>query len=98
MEMFVITVKFVTNEVDTTKFKNRVLKQAQDSLKYENECHLFDVCYDPNDNNVVFLYEIYTDKKAFDIHLKSKHYNAFNEEVTPWVKEKIVNQLIKQKL
>tara|TARA_B100000768_G_C11067506_1_gene285124 strand:+ start:196 stop:492 length:297 start_codon:yes stop_codon:yes gene_type:complete len=98
MEMFVITVKFVTNENDNAKFKNRVLKQAQDSLKFEDECHIFDVCHDPDDKHVVFLYEIYTDKKAFDVHLNSKHYKAFNEEVTPWVKEKIVNQLIKQKL
>ena len=43
-------------------------------------------------------YETYTDKDAFDIHLQSDHYLAFNEEVTPWVKEKIVTQLEKQKL
>ena len=43
-------------------------------------------------------YETYTDKDAFDIHLNSKHYLSFNEEVTPWVKEKIVTQLEKQAL
>ena len=48
--------------------------------------------------NIVFLYETYTDKDAFDVHLNSKHYLAFNEEVTPWVKEKIVTQLEKQAL
>ena len=96
--MFVITVKFVIHEKDIDKFKTRILQQARDSLELEKDCHEFDVCHDPNDQNVVFLYEIYTDKDAFDIHLKSDHYLAFNEEVTPWVKEKIVTMLEKQKL
>ena len=96
--MFVITVKFVIHEKDRDKFKTRILQQARDSLELEKDCHEFDVCHDPNDQNVVFLYETYTDKDAFDIHLHSDHYLAFNEEVTPWVKEKIVKQLEKQKL
>ena len=96
--MFVITVKFVINEKDTEKFKVRILQQARDSLELEKNCHEFDVCHDPNNKNIVFLYETYTDKDALDVHLNSKHYLAFNEEVTPWVKEKIVTQLEKQSL
>ena len=94
--MFVITVKFTTHEKDTEKFKTRILKQAKESLELESGCHVFDVCHDPKDINVVFLYEVYTNKDAFDIHLNSKHYLSFNEEVTPWVSEKIVSQLTKQ--
>ena len=37
-------------------------------------------------------------RAAFDIHLNSKHYLSFNEEVTPWVSEKLVSQLHKQKI
>lgn len=96
--MFVITVKFVINEKDIEKFKVRMLQQARDSLEHEIDCHQFDVCHDPNNKNIVFLYETYTDKNAFDIHLNSKHYLAFNDEVTSWVKEKIVTQLEKQAL
>ena len=96
--MFVITVKFVINEKDIEKFKVRMLQQARDTLELELDCHQFDVCHDPNNKNIVFLYETYTDKNAFDIHLNSKHYLAFNDEVTSWVKEKIVTQLEKQAL
>ena len=96
--MFVITVKFVINEKDIEKFKVRILQQARDSLELEKDCHQFDVCHDSNNKNIVFLYEIYSDKNAFDIHLNSKHYLAFNDEVTSWVKEKIVTQLEKQAL
>ena len=96
--MFVITVKFVINEKDIEKFKVRMFQQARDSLELEKDCHQFDVCHDPNNKNIVFLYETYADKNAFDIHLNSKHYLAFNDEVTSWVKEKIVTQLEKQAL
>ena len=96
--MFVITVKFVIHIKYIEKFKIRVLQQARDSLELEKDCHEFDVCHDPNEQNIVFLYETYTDKNAFDIHLQSDHYLSFNLEVTPWVKEKIVTQLEKQKL
>ena len=96
--MFVITVKFVIHEEFIEKFKQRILQQARDSLELEKECHEFDVCHDPNEGTVVFLYETYTDKDAFDVHLNSEHYKNFNEEVTPWVKEKIVTQLVKQEL
>ena len=96
--MFVITVKFVIHIKYIEKFKIRVLQQARDSLELEKGCLEFDVCHDPNEQNIVFLYETYTDKNAFDFHLQSDHYLAFNEEVTPWVKEKIVTQLEKQKL
>ena len=96
--MFVITVKFVINEKDIEKFKVRMLQQARDSLELEIECHQFDVCHDPNNKNIVFLYETYSDKNSFDIHHNSKHYLAFNDEVTSWDKEKIVTQLEKQAL
>ena len=96
--MFVITVRFVINEKDIEKFKVRMLQQARDSLKLEKNCYQFDVCHDPNNKNIVFLYETYADKNAFDIHLNSKHYLAFNDEVTSWVKEKIVTQLEKKAL
>ena len=96
--MFVITVKFVIHEKDIDKFKTRILQQARDSLELEKDCLEFDVCHDPINQNEIFLYETYTDKDAFYIHLKSDHYLAFSEEVTPWVKEKIVTQLEKQKL
>ena len=96
--MFVITVKFLIHEEFIEKFTQRILQQARDSLELEKECHEFDVCHDLNDATVVFLYEIYTDKDAFDVHLNSEHYKNFNKEVTPWVKEKIVTQLVKQEL
>ena len=38
----------------------------------------------------VFLYEIYDDRAAFDAHLASPHFRAFDAEVGPWVQDKQV--------
>jgi len=94
--MFVITVDFEIKSEFVNEFRNRVLQQAKDSLKNEEKCFIFDVCFDEKNINKVFLYEIYQDKDAFDYHLKSDHYLSFDKDVKNWVTKKIVNQLIKQ--
>ena len=96
--MYVITVEFIIKESHIESFKKRMLQQAIDSLKKEKDCFYFDVCFDEDNLSRVFLYEIYKDENAFNIHLKSSHYNSFNEEVTPWVEKKIINKFEKQEL
>ena len=96
--MYVITVDFFIKYNHLDSFKKRMIQQANDSLKKEKDCYYFDVCFDKENTNRVFLYEIYKDKNAFDVHLNSSHYINFNEEVTPWVKEKIINKFEKQKI
>ena len=94
--MFVITVDFEVKSEYVDQFKIRVLQQAKDSLNNEENCFIFDVCFDNKNMNKVFLYEIYLDKEAFESHLKSNHYLSFDKDVKNWVTQKIVNQLIKQ--
>jgi quinol monooxygenase YgiN len=36
----------------------------------------------------VLLYEVYTDKTAFDAHLASAHFRDFNDAVQEWVGDK----------
>ncbi len=95
--MYVITVYFFIKDNFVDNFKKRVIQQANDSLNKEKDCLYFDVCFDKENINRVFLYEIYKDKNAFDEHLNSSHYLSFNKEVAPWVKEKIINNFEKQK-
>ena len=94
--MYVITVDFFIKDNFVDNFKKRVIQQANDSLNNEKDCLYFDVCFDKENINRVFLYEIYKNKNAFDEHLNSSHYLSFNEEVSPWVKEKIINNFEKQ--
>ena len=70
----------------------RVGQQARDSLDKEPDCHLFDVCISDDRPNFVFLYEVYTDPQAFQLHLESDYFLAFDAEVGDWVVDKVVAQ------
>ena len=65
--------------------------QARTSVEAEEGCVQFDVCTDPDDPTAFFLYELYTDRAAFDAHLASPHFEAFDATVAPWVASKTVH-------
>ncbi len=88
--MYVVIVKFTTHTEHFDSFVTRVRQQAEDSLTLEVDCHLFDVCVSPEPVNLVLLYEVYTDKNAFDVHLESAHFHDFNATVQDWVSDKKV--------
>ena len=89
--MFVVVVEFNLYAEFAAAFIERVKQQAADSLRLESGCRAFDVCLDPADENFVLLYEVYTDKNAFDAHLASSHYENFSAEVLAWVGQKKVS-------
>lgn len=91
--MFVVVVEFTVQPRQVEKFRARVREQAADSLRLESECHVFDVCIDPEREGRVLLYEVYTDRAAFDAHLRSAHFAAFDRDVAPWIREKKVTML-----
>ena len=91
--MFVVLVEFISHAQHAEDFLNRVKQQAADSLELERECHVFDVCVDPTEATRVVLYEVYTDRAAFQAHLDSDHFKAFDAQVQPWVANKTVSQL-----
>jgi quinol monooxygenase YgiN len=65
-------------------------KQARHSLEREKGCRQFDICADAKAPRRVFLYEIYTDKTAFDDHLKTGHFLDFDQRVKSWLISKEV--------
>ena len=94
--MYVVIVEFVTHPEHAAAFKQRVIQQARDSLEFEAGCHVFDVCFDPTRENFVLLYEVYTDKAAFDAHLASPHFLDFDATVKPWISDKKLSILERQ--
>ncbi len=54
--MYVVLVEFTLHPEHAREFRQRVQRQARDSLREESECHLFDVCVDPERDNFVLLY------------------------------------------
>ena len=88
--MFVITVTFVIKPDHVEDFARAMLANARASLEREAGCRRFDVCRDPGDPAVTFLYEIYDDKAAFEVHKATPHFESFDVEVAPWVASKEV--------
>jgi hypothetical protein len=50
-------------------FHQAIVDNARLSLKPKPGCHRFDVCRDPGDPTLFFLYELYDDEAAFQAHL-----------------------------
>ncbi|MBX2870212.1 MAG: antibiotic biosynthesis monooxygenase [Acidiferrobacterales bacterium] len=89
--MFVITVEFLIKEAFIEPFLTAMRQQATNSLELEPDCHYFDVAVSTENPFQIFLYEIYTDKVAFEHHLNSAHFVDFNSQVSDWVERKEVN-------
>ncbi len=88
--MFVVLVHFQVEQGFKKQFHEALRLQAQNSIEQEEHCHVFDVCQS-NDNPLCFvLYELYSDEAAFNAHLESAHFHAFDQRVSPWVTSKSV--------
>ncbi|MBS8260718.1 antibiotic biosynthesis monooxygenase [Roseibium polysiphoniae] len=88
--MFAVTVTFKIKEGEMSDFLPLMENNARLSLERERGCHRFDVCTDPGRENEVFLYEVYSDRTAFDLHLTSEHFLSFDKEVSEMIASKSV--------
>ena len=83
--MHVVTVTFLISAKRKHEFREAVLQQATNSLANEKGCHHFEVSQDSSSDNRFFLYELYDDKAAFELHLQSDHYQEFDGKTKDWV-------------
>ncbi|MEL0106461.1 MAG: putative quinol monooxygenase [Rhodospirillales bacterium] len=91
--MFVITVEFTIKPDRVNDFMPLMNKNAAASFKEEPGCHQFDVCLDPNDQTKVFLYEVYSNKAAFEAHKQTEHFKSFNADTADMIESKNVAAL-----
>jgi (4S)-4-hydroxy-5-phosphonooxypentane-2,3-dione isomerase len=90
MFMYVVTVEFDIASAYQAKFMQAMISNAQMSLAKERGCRQFDVCASMKHSEQIFLYECYDSEEAFNLHLASPHFIAFNALTTPWVVGKTV--------
>ena len=88
--MFAVVVSFDIKPEAVAQFMPLMLENARASLRDEAGCHQFDVCHEPDDENTVFLYELYSDEAAFKVHLASDHFKQFDADVADLVTSKQV--------
>ena len=91
--MYVVTVEFVVKIEHVQDFRTAIVANARTSREFEPGCRQFDVCTDPANARAVFLYELYSDRAAFDAHLASDHFRQFDQQVAPWVERKTARML-----
>ncbi len=88
--MYIVTVEFTIKSDRLQDFVPLMVENAKVSRETEPGCRQFDVCTDPAAPNRIFLYEVYVDRAAFDAHLASAHFKAFDRAVAQWIDAKIV--------
>jgi quinol monooxygenase YgiN len=88
--MYVVTVDFRIKPAFLAEFRDRMIANARASREQEPGCFQFDVCADPANADCICLYEVYADRAAFEVHLASAHFKAFDREVADWVAAKSI--------
>jgi (4S)-4-hydroxy-5-phosphonooxypentane-2,3-dione isomerase len=89
--MYVVTVQFtLTAEQVGSFFLPLMLENARASRATERGCRQFDVCCDPARPELIFLYEVYDSRKAFEEHLASVHFQSFNQATSAMITSKQV--------
>lgn len=88
--MLALVVEFRIKPEFIEAFATAIIENARASRDSEPGCRQFDVCRNPNDPALFFLYELYDDEAAIDGHLKSAHYRRMNSETATWVDNKTV--------
>lgn len=88
--LFALTVEFEVAESDMKGFLALLRENAARSVEAEPGCLRFDILVpdDPRASRTVLLYEIYTERAAFDDHLSSEHYRTFDAETRAMVRRK----------
>ncbi|MDA7425403.1 putative quinol monooxygenase [Thalassococcus lentus] len=86
--MYAVTVWIRIKAERLAEFLPLMMTNAALSLGQEPGCHRFDVCTDSDRSDEIFLYELYTNRAAFEAHLASDHFKAFDEAVSDMIASK----------
>jgi autoinducer 2-degrading protein len=78
--LFVVVVEFQLKPGARSQFRALIDANADASVKNEPGCLQFDVLEPEDEGDRVLLYEIYSDKAAFDAHLRTGHFHTFNRD------------------
>ena len=93
--MLAVCVDFEIDPESLDAFLSIMQKNAVDSLLNEVGCHQFDITQDPQGPTNIFLYELYDDLSAFELHKQANHYLEFNDAIRGMVNKKSVRLLQK---
>jgi autoinducer 2-degrading protein len=88
MQALIVEFRIKPDHVDA--FAAAIIDNARASRDTEPGCRQFDVCTDPAQPGLFFLYELYDDEAAVQAHLASAHFLKMNAATADWVERKTV--------
>jgi (4S)-4-hydroxy-5-phosphonooxypentane-2,3-dione isomerase len=91
--MQALIVEFHIEPAFVDAFAQAIADNARSSLQHEPGCRRFDICRDPQEAQLFFLYELYDDEEAVQAHLQSPHFLSFAQATAPWVRSKRVRRM-----
>ncbi len=92
--MQALVVEFRIQPAFVAAFEAAIVDNARASRNTEADCHRFDVCRDPTDATLFYLYELYTDEAALQAHLQTPHFQQMDAATAAWVVSKTVRRLV----
>jgi len=91
--MQALIVEFQIRSEFVGDFAVAIEDNARASRETEPGCRQFDICRDPADPALFFLYELYDDEAAIQAHLKSAHFLQMDQRTAGWAHSKVVRKL-----
>ena len=88
--MLAVCVDFEIDLVSLDAFLTIIEKNVSDSLANEVGCHQFDIAQDLQNPTKIFLYELYDDAAASELHKQASHHLEFNQASSEMVISKSV--------
>lgn len=82
--MFAVIVKIQIKPQHREEFIAAMFDDAKGSIENEETCQQFNIVQDHEDENVLRLYEVYSDEEAFATHRQTPHYKKWIGTVENW--------------
>lgn len=88
--MFAVTVTFSIHSEHFEAFLPLMRNNAAASKAQEPGCHQFDIATDAARPTEIFLYELYEDANAFQVHLAAEHFKTFDAATAHMIATKTI--------
>lgn len=89
--MLVIAVRLDIHPEYQDEFPQHILDSAAKSLSNEPGCKRYEPSFS-EDGSACFVYEIYADREAFEAHLQTDHFHAFDKATKKMIAEARVEE------
>ncbi len=93
--MLAIVVEFHIEPAFVDRFAHAIVANATASRETEPGCRQFDVCRDPADPALFYLYELYGDAAAFEAHCRTSHFLEMDTLTAGWIRSKVVRRYLR---